>query len=563
MSDAIRLADTLAGWDDDALARLIRDRGLPLAGINGMLDLAEALVEPSNVRGALASLPAATLARIRDHGSTPELDALALGIDGTPLGVVRRLAEHAGPDLATTALPVPADDAALVPDIERGLESTRAVREIVTDLIVHPLPLLARGEPSAATTRDLAAALGTTVDTVPLLIDLAVDAGLAERAGRVLIADDGATAFATASMASQWTALVATWRATTGAELADALLSGAAIADRFPLDDGRIARRAARAVASAALLGLWRDDAPTPLGTRARAGGASVTEVVAAHAPHTGDEVYVQGDGTIVAPGPLSGSLDLLLRRFASIEQRGLAPQWRLSSLSISDALRRGESLDEFRTALAAASRSGVPQPVEYVIDETARRFGTVRVRPLHPDRDGRLPAGRATAVRSSDEPLLDTMQADRSLSALGLVRVGAWRLETKAHPDAVVRALADARYPVALEDDEGTIVPIRDHAAVAPAPTDAVGRLVARLRGTAPEHGAARDAWIERQLLSAVRDKAAVRVRVDVPGAAPRDFVLRPLGIASGRVRAIDTIADVERTLPLSLVTEIRPLDG
>ncbi|MCA1943197.1 MAG: hypothetical protein LDL15_06275, partial [Yonghaparkia sp.] len=64
------------------------------------------------------------------------------------------------------------------------------------------------------------------------------------------------------------------------------------------------------------------------------------------------------------------------------------------------------------------------------------------------------------------------------------------------------------------------------------------------------------------RQWQLALRGRLMLRATVRLPDGTERSFELEPTGIAAGRVRGRDRIADVERTLPVASITALEPLE-
>jgi hypothetical protein len=57
------------------------------------------------------------------------------------------------------------------------------------------------------------------------------------------------------------------------------------------------------------------------------------------------------------------------------------------------------------------------------------------------------------------------------------------------------------------------------------------------------------------------VAGKARTRVTLVIEtGTGPRTITLEPRQVANGRVRGLDTSSDVERTLPISAILELKP---
>jgi hypothetical protein len=286
---------------------------------------------------------------------------------------------------------------------------------------------------------------------------------------------------------------------------------------------------------------------------------------MAALFPPEVDQVYVQHDLSIIAPGPLVAAVDSRLRGFAEVEARGLASSYRVTAASLTRAFIAGETADGVRGFLDAISLTGIPQPLDYLLNDTAARFGSLRVGSLDPGAadPGTAEFGMSSYVRSDDTAILRQAAVDQSLAALGLTRDGDHRLLARFDQALVYWTLADARYPVVAEDAGGAIIELRrDRRAGAGGGSadDTAAILIARMRAvstTTPEE--AGQAWLARQLESAVKNKAAVVVSVRLPDGTEVEYHLEPAALANGRLRARDRRADIERTLPLSSITAVR----
>src|SRR5690606_31180744 len=206
-------------------------------------------------------------------------------------------------------------------------------------------------------------------------------------------------------------------------------------------------------------------------------------------------KVYLQHDLSVVAPGPLTPQTDARLRLIADAENRALAATYRVSASSINRALASGETMDTILEFLTAISLTGVPQPLSYLITESAARYGLVRIGELNGSVDpDSVEYGARCYLRSDDTDLLGTIVVDQSLSGLGLIRAGAHRVVSRFALDVVFWALSDARYPVAAENAQGEIVMLqrrRMARSARPASGDPIAGLVERLRlGGEPEDG-------------------------------------------------------------------------
>ncbi|MEO5876962.1 MAG: helicase-associated domain-containing protein, partial [Streptosporangiaceae bacterium] len=108
---------------------------------------------------------------------------------------------------------------------------------------------------------------------------------------------------------------------------------------------------------------------------------------------------------------------------------------------------------------LREAATGPLPQPLEYMIKDTARRHGTVRV------------VRSACCLRSDDEALIQELAQHRSLRRLGLRRI-APTVVISAHPvAATLEALRAAGYAPVTEAETGETLVERAPDRRAPAP--------------------------------------------------------------------------------------------
>jgi hypothetical protein len=162
--------------------------------------------------------------------------------------------------------------------------------------------------------------------------------------------------------------------------------------------------------------------------------------------PETVDHVLVQADLTAVAPGPLETELARDLATCAEVESRGGATVYRFTEASVRHALDVGWTATDVHEFVGARSRTPVPQPLTYLVDDVARRHGQLRV-------------GLAeTYLRCDDEPLVREILADPSAASLRLRRVAPTVLVTDMPVDLVLSRLRESgRAPVA-ESADGSV---------------------------------------------------------------------------------------------------------
>ena len=177
---------------------------------------------------------------------------------------------------------------------------------------------------------------------------------------------------------------------------------------------------------------------------------AAAEEAISTHLPSPVEHVLLQADLTAVAPGRLEGSLAQFMRLVADVESRGGATVYRFSPESVRRALDAGWSSSQVLTALQDASRTPVPQPLEYLVGDIARRHGQTRV-------------GSVSAyIRSDDSAVLDSMLADRDLTALQLRRIAPTVVVSQALSMVVLEMLRENGFaPIAETTDGGVMVPV------------------------------------------------------------------------------------------------------
>ncbi len=174
--------------------------------------------------------------------------------------------------------------------------------------------------------------------------------------------------------------------------------------------------------------------------------GDAVATAMQPHLPAPVERILLQADLTAVAPGPITGGLADLLRLVADIESRGGASVYRFGEASVRRALDAGWSADQVLDALAEASSTPVPQPLDYLVRDAARRHGQVRV------------GGVRAYIRADAEPALEEMLASRDLSPLQLRRIAPTVLISPVAPETVLDLLRGAGFAPAAEASNGVI---------------------------------------------------------------------------------------------------------
>ena len=201
----------------------------------------------------------------------------------------------------------------------------------------------------------------------------------------------------------------------------------------------------------AGALGVLGAGALSPAGRALLAGatddGLTPADALTAQLPPPVDEVLLQGDLTGVVPGRPSTELAALLDAAAQVESRGAGLTVRFTDMSVRNALDAGRTAEELLAELSRHARSGVPQPLEYLVLDAARRHGRVRV-------------GLASSYLRADDPaLLTGLVEDRGLRDLGLLRLAPTVIAAQAPPAVLLAALRERGLAPVTEDPSGTVV--------------------------------------------------------------------------------------------------------
>ncbi|MFN8169718.1 MAG: helicase C-terminal domain-containing protein [Candidatus Nanopelagicales bacterium] len=163
--------------------------------------------------------------------------------------------------------------------------------------------------------------------------------------------------------------------------------------------------------------------------------------------PRPLDHVLLQADLTAVAPGPLEGELAREMSLMADVESTGGATVYRFTDTSVRRALDAGRAASDILGLLAERSRTPVPQPLEYLVLDAARRHGALRV-------------GVASAYLRCDDPAtLSEVLVDRKLSGLRLVRLAETVVAAQSPVDVVLERLREAGYSPSAETADGAVV--------------------------------------------------------------------------------------------------------
>jgi len=626
--DKHKLSDRIAGHlsDDSTLARLVEDAGPDARAVldrltwgppSGRLEGAGREVDVASAASPVERLLARGLLVPTDNRLVVLPREVGLYLRGHRL--TREPVHEPPPVEGPVREPERVDRAAA----GAAFELVRRVEVLLESWGSHPPAVLRGGGVSVRDLRTAAGLLGVDSATAALHIELAREAGLLEEAddedGEVWLPTDAFDGWLAQDFARRWLLLARTWLQTQRAiglvgrrddrdRLVNALASDlerplAPEARRLTLEVlaageagqactpasvvARVAWLRPRRSALRDELVRWSlDEAAVVgclgLGAVSRHGAALLGEdsargpadvLLAPLLPETVDHVLVQADLTAVAPGPLETGLARDLATCAEVESRGGATVYRFTEASVRHALDVGWTADDVHEFVAARSRTPVPQPLTYLVDDVARRHGRLRV-------------GLAeTYLRCDDEPLLREILADPAAASLRLRRVAPTVLVTDLPVDLVLARLRESgRSPVAESADGSVTTTAPTHRRTraprarrrpqdvpVPRPADldaavAAIRVGDRTASSRPESGPGRlgrsaSTAILAQLRDAAESGSTVWLAYVDRGGGLAERLVDPLRVEGGWLTAYDHRADDTRTFAVHRISAVSPV--
>lgn len=345
-----------------------------------------------------------------------------------------------------------------------------------------------------------------------------------------------------------------------GALDAEALVS--ALTWHQPRLQRRFARLVPGILKEAAQLGLLGSGALTGLGSAVAAGDwDTALERLRKALPEPLNSFLLQADLTAVAPGYLEPGVARRLASIAVAEGQGPATIYRFSADSVRRALDDGQSAADILDFLRRHSATEVPQPLRYLVEDTAARYGRLRV------------GAMASYLRSDDEDGLTGLMADPGTAALGLVRLSPTVIGSVASPQELSHTLRELGYTPALEGRARPVAGSHAHPPVtAPASSrtrinpweltdEDISDQLAALRGSGPPvagHSESQPLVGLEILREAIRTRSSVRMGVVDAQGNQRQEIFVPLSVTDGRVRVFDPRRDVERVVSVHRIMDV-----
>ena len=572
MSDLYRLALALRSADDAALKILVHERSLSLADFKDFFDLAQAVLTPKSQALLVSSLSNSEISSLRSLLAQEKVSKEQVSFLASDLFVWSSkepviydwLAERLKENPRTASLRV-VPETQKAPDQEsidrdcgiHAFEAMQAITELIFNLDQHYVREVSKGSMGLPDVKRLSSHLGKSKEYVKSILEIAKVSGVVAISEKRFHPTDLADSWIESDPKTRWQLLVNAWLSIIGVSGAKELAlqhsqdpsktMNELVGSSFPLVNSSAQSRMGRVAELADTIGLSANGFAASWLSNALAGKVlAATKALESRLPAQQERIIVQADLSIIAPGPLASSIEIELRKFTDTENIGLATGYRISPLSISCGLEEGLSERQIRNLLEKLSGAPLPQPVDYLISETATRFGRLKIQ-----------GGESGSVLNSTDELLGTqILMDSKLKSYGL-RKSENAIVSPLEPESLYHALRENGYLAIRIDQNGKVIApsaIHKNSSHSAMFEDQLTRLRKQdleIADQAPESD------VDRKIQLALASKSILLVEINANGKI-MNFVLEPIGLANGRLRARDRKADIERTLPVSAITSI-----
>jgi hypothetical protein len=551
---------------------LVHERSLSLAEFKDFFDLAQAVLTPKSQALIISSMSNSEIGSLRSLLAEEKVSKEQVSFLASDLLVwsakepvvydwlAERLKEN--PRTASLRIVTEQQTAPEQESIDRdcgihAFEAMQSVTELVFSLDQHFVREVSKGSMGLPDVKRLSSHLGKSKEYVKAIVELAKVSGVIAISEKRFHPTDLADSWIASDPKSRWQVLANAWLAILGAsgskELALQLGQNPSkslaelVGSSFPLVNASAQSRISRVAELADAIGLSGNGfAASWLAVVLAGKVAAAAKSVDQRLPAQQERIIVQADLSIIAPGPLSSTLEIELRKFTDTENIGLATGYRISPLSISCGLEEGMTEKQIRTLLEKLSGTVIPQPVDYLISETASRFGRLKI------------TGHESGSKliSTDELLATQILMDSKLKSFGL-RKSEGEIVSMLEPESLYHALRENGYLAIRVDGSGKVIAPsalhknNSHTAMFEDQLARLRKQDLEIADQAPESD------VDRKIQLALASKSILLVEINANGKV-MNFVLEPIGLANGRLRARDRKADIERTLPVSAITSI-----
>jgi hypothetical protein len=217
----------------------------------------------------------------------------------------------------------------------------------------------------------------------------------------------------------------------------------------------------------------------------------------------------------------------------------------------VSHGLETGLQISEIRNLLLDLSGKPLPQPIEYLLNEAQGRFGRLQI----------VEDGERTLLKSPDKTLLAEIINEVKLKPFSLIQLEDGEIASRFEPEVLYFGLREVGFVAVRIDEIGKVIsPLAVSRKKVDAPQlSSIVSDIRRLREQEEKIGSSPDDNdLQRQIQLAIKNKAKATFTVTSNSGDEIEFLLEPIGIANGRLRAKDRKADIERTLPITSIIKV-----
>lgn len=264
--------------------------------------------------------------------------------------------------------------------------------------------------------------------------------------------------------------------------------------------------------------------------------------------PEPVEQILLDSDLTVTVPG-LPGPRVTAVLEWAEVTSRGAGVVARVTGESIARGLGAGGSADALLEELAELSLTGVPDVLEYLVRDEARKRGQVTV-------------GPATSFITGEEEHLDRLMASNEAARLGLTRLAPTVVISSGDPGFVMgsaRAAGLAPFasgPGGAAVDERTLGSVRGGPVGLELESDGreplldveLSEALARIR--AADAGRLEEVSVPQRLLAAIANEREMQIGIVDGRGGTSVLWVAPLALEGGRLRAKDVESGEEFTV-------------
>lgn len=545
MTEQLALANLLQQKTDSELASLVRVRKINLQRINDFFDLAKQFLNKKKIEPVIQSLSREQLLAIKTESNSELIDQLLFGADG-------KLFESMESLFAELEIPAEVEiPSVTASDVDRAAINAHytllAITEILVQVDSHPIRATARGV-AVSDAKWIGRMLGWDPTDISHAFDLAAISELIQPIdGRWQLTEHS----------ERWQIQDAKQK------LSWFLHAIASLDDNLPLDlkpgqqiEAVVKNQYPLFKTShplnnfSNLLALAVDGFATELiQTLSTEGPEACAEEIASHLPKPVNQLIVQADLTMIAPGPIDYPTDRQIRLFAEPESVSLASNFRLTTTSVVHGMECGLSADDIKATLDRLSTTEIPQPVEYLLKDATEKFGSLTI----------ISSAKGSIIEARDSAMLAQIKNQSELRAFHFVPITENQMLSKHDSDLLYFNIRSCGYPIIRIDEQSQVISPRKSPAKTVEAEDGLVEQIAKLRSSTPGDFTEAEMGINRQLELSLKNKVTVEVVVSTRDGGQVRFELLPTSLSAGRLRGKDMHAETERTLPVSKIVSVK----